>query len=95
MAPGARTGVSPEAQRYLDAVDPVHRPFLDRLDGLVRRLRPEVAVVVSCGMPAHVAGRARHPELTTGRGTLWLPTVRLAEFSDEDLLAVLAGALRD
>ncbi|WP_208972207.1 DUF1801 domain-containing protein [Kineococcus rubinsiae] len=118
--PPARAGVSPEAQRYLDAVADEHRPLLDRLDGLVRGLRPDVTVVLSYGMPTYVAGRsrvhvgvwkhglslygwaadddggfcARHPELTTGRGTIRLPTARAGEFTDEELLAVLAGGLR-
>lgn len=58
-SPPRHAGVSPGAQRYLDAVDDVHRPLLDRVDALVRALHPDVAVVLSYGMPTYVAGGAR------------------------------------
>jgi hypothetical protein len=36
---------------------------------------------------------ARHPELSSGRGTVKLPTQRAGEFSDEDLTAMLEAVL--
>ena len=35
----------------------------------------------------------RHPELSSGKGTLKIPLARAAELSDDDLLGVLRGAL--
>ena len=35
---------------------------------------------------------ARHPELSSGRGTVRLPTTRADDFSDEELTATLAAA---
>ena len=36
---------------------------------------------------------SRHPELSSGRGTLRLPPSAAADISDEELLALIAGAL--
>jgi hypothetical protein len=36
---------------------------------------------------------ARHPELSTGRGTVKLPTKRAEDFSDEELTATLSAVL--
>ncbi len=36
---------------------------------------------------------ARHPDLSSGRGTVKLPTKRAAEFSDDELSAMLAAVL--
>jgi len=36
---------------------------------------------------------ARHPELSSGRGTVQLPTQRAGEFSDEELAAMLTAVL--
>jgi len=36
---------------------------------------------------------ARHPELSTGRGTVKLPTKRADDFSDEELTATLKAVL--
>ena len=35
----------------------------------------------------------RHPELSSGRGTVKLPTARADEFTDDELLATLAAVL--
>jgi hypothetical protein len=36
---------------------------------------------------------ARHPELDSGKGTLKIPLARAADISDDELLALLRGAL--
>ncbi len=36
---------------------------------------------------------ARHPELSSGRGTVKLPTARAGDFSDDELTALLAAVL--
>ncbi len=36
---------------------------------------------------------ARHPELSSGRGTVKLPTTRAADFSDDELRATLQAVL--
>ena len=91
----------------------------DRVDGLIRVLHPDVALVLTYEMPTFVVGErrlpvgvwkhglslyglhesndagfiARHPELSSGRGTVRLPTGRAAEFSDDELTATLQAAL--
>ncbi len=56
---GSEWRMDAAAARYVDAIDPQHRPLFDRLHGLILRRHPGVAVGLSYGMPTYrVDGRS-------------------------------------
>lgn len=51
--------MDPDVTAYVDAIDAGHRPLFDRVDRLVKDVRPEVEVVLAYKMPTYVAGSRR------------------------------------
>ncbi|MEU1476940.1 DUF1801 domain-containing protein [Streptomyces sp. NPDC005760] len=50
-----------DAQTYIDAIDPEHRPLFDRVHRLILGEYPEADVVLAYGMPTYsVGGRRLH-----------------------------------
>ncbi len=47
------------AQRYIEAIAPEHRPLFDRIHDLILAEHPDVAVVVSYGIPTYRVGKQR------------------------------------
>jgi hypothetical protein len=46
-------------QKYIDAVDPVHRPLFDRMHRLIMAAHPGAEVVLSYQIPTYKVGRRR------------------------------------
>ena len=46
-------------QRYIDGIDPAHRPLFDQIHELVMAAHPEATVVLSYQMPTYKAGKRR------------------------------------
>jgi uncharacterized protein YdhG (YjbR/CyaY superfamily) len=51
--------VEEAVQRYIDAIEPRHRPLFDRIHGLILTEYPEAAVVISYKMPTYRVGARR------------------------------------
>lgn len=51
--------VDENAQRYIDAIAPEHRPLFDRIHALILDEQPEALVVVSYGIPTYRVGKRR------------------------------------
>jgi uncharacterized protein YdhG (YjbR/CyaY superfamily) len=111
--------VDEAVRRYVDAIDPAHRPLFDRFDALIRQAHPNVTIGISYGMPTYrvdphqlyvgmwkhglsIYGwnegadggfTARHPELTSGRGTIRLRPDDAATISDDELTGLVRAAL--
>ena len=59
-AAGGHNGEMDEAvRRYIDAIDPAHRPLFDRIHRLILAAHPEAAVVLSYEIPTYKVGRRR------------------------------------
>jgi uncharacterized protein YdhG (YjbR/CyaY superfamily) len=48
-----------DVQKYIDGIDPEHRPLFDRLQGLVLEVHPEAEVGYSYKMPRYKVGERR------------------------------------
>jgi len=60
QATGGHNGGMDEAvKRYIDGVDPAHRPLFDRIHRLILAAHPEAAVVLSYQIPTYKVGRRR------------------------------------
>ena len=46
-------------RKYIDAVDPAHRPLFDRMHRLIMASHPDAEVVLSYQMPTYKVGRRR------------------------------------
>jgi uncharacterized protein YdhG (YjbR/CyaY superfamily) len=51
--------ITSEAQAYIDAIEPRHRPLFDRLHRLISAAHPEVSVRISYAILAYVVDRQR------------------------------------
>lgn len=96
---------------YIDGIDEARRPLFDRVDRLIREVRPEATTRIAYKMPTYDVGAralhvavwkhgvsfygwrddaddgfaARHPELSSGKGTLRLSTEAAAAIGDDEL----------
>ncbi|HEU0239586.1 MAG TPA: DUF1801 domain-containing protein [Micromonosporaceae bacterium] len=104
---------------YIDAIDPLHRPLFDRLQGLILDAYPGASVTLSYQIPTYRVGSrrvylaawrhgvsiygwdrdrdggflARHPELTSGKGTIRLRVEDAARIDDDEFRHLLHAAL--
>jgi hypothetical protein len=92
---------------YIGALSPLQRPLFDRLHAIVLAEHPDAEVLLSYGMPAYRVGLrrlniavwkhggfvARHPTLSRGKGTIRIRPQDAEGISDEELRALLGGAL--
>jgi uncharacterized protein YdhG (YjbR/CyaY superfamily) len=46
-------------RRYIDAIDPQHRPLFDRVNQLILATHPDATVVISYGIPTYKLGARR------------------------------------
>ena len=51
--------MAPEAQAYIDAIDPRHRPLFDRVHDLVLGEFPDAEIVFSYRLPTFEVGKRR------------------------------------
>jgi len=56
---GHNGGMDEAVKRYIDGVDPAHRPLFDRIHRLILAAHPEAAVVLSYQIPTYKVGRRR------------------------------------
>jgi uncharacterized protein YdhG (YjbR/CyaY superfamily) len=78
-------GMSDEVTRYVDGIDPAHRPLFDRLTGLARAVAPDAELVMSYGMPTFKVGKHR---LHVGA---WKHGISLYGWSEDAAAEVLAA----
>src|SRR4051794_36191224 len=48
-----------DVQRYIEEIDPAHRPLFDRVHGLITASHPTVTTRISYGIPTFVVGKRR------------------------------------
>jgi uncharacterized protein YdhG (YjbR/CyaY superfamily) len=53
------SGITQDAQTYIDGITPEHRPLFDRLHSLIMSVWPAATVVLSYKMPTFVVGSRR------------------------------------
>jgi hypothetical protein len=54
-----RAVVDAAVQRYVDGIEPEHRPLFDRVHRLILETHPEASVSLSYGMPTYKVGKRR------------------------------------
>jgi uncharacterized protein YdhG (YjbR/CyaY superfamily) len=54
-----RVAADEAVQRYVDGIDPDHRPLFDRVHRLILEARPEASVSLSYGMTTYKVGKRR------------------------------------
>ena len=56
---GHNGGMDDAVKRYIDGIDPAHRPLFDRVHRVIMAAHPDATVVLSYRIPTYKVGRRR------------------------------------